>query len=653
MGDRALPRVNKLVAARKQNYEFNLHRNNVRKKKAAVNTSAPAQQKHLALRLKRKQMEAERMDQVERENSHLLDKMRKLMLEPQIIMEPPFAKGSLNRESRKREMIRIMNENEALLKRIQNRPSNYSVSKWEKEHVAKEKLLCNIGDFPHRRPPRKRLPRVTHSAGSRRTIRQRKVVQPQRTCVFSKADIDINGVNSVVSVYELTEPFRLEIVALDDQNLSNRKPVAIQFSELRARYRDNLDLLTPERTDDLVMELLKLLQFGPDPKNRGTLLQLQFKPEKPQHKPRHTSRKTKSKGKKLQVDYGEVMPINVKVSCSGLPETSTHAVVSLKNKNAVDFKVLGNSEVVKDTTSPSFSKSFSLDTYEKMDRELRVEIVGAHKPLGAVTVAMSLFTALPSGEVELKMVDEDGNSVADAMVTLTKVDDKEPKSSRKQAITRGGVTMLVRGEQEQFLYTVTVDQNNWCFSFYLQSSKETYEAKVSEAEFENLENQLNVGSLELSTKSSQADWAGALLPLFSTQEEESNISVVFNVPIPVTVECRDLQKEGSDASVDALVRCVMQTGNVEVEMGTTEKLSDNNPCFTTAIEAKKLGKGQTLVLSVFDVGADGKLTDDDVIGFAEVSQEALSELLTTKELTLKLNNRDGVQAGKSTMVLRL
>ena len=52
-------------------------------------------------------------------------------------MVPSLVKGalgeSLNAHQRKQEMSRILLENEALLKRLQNRQSNYNVWSWENE----------------------------------------------------------------------------------------------------------------------------------------------------------------------------------------------------------------------------------------------------------------------------------------------------------------------------------------------------------------------------------------------------------------------------------------------------------------------------------------------------------------------------------------
>lgn len=53
------------------------------------------------------------------------------------LLVPPLQRGrlgeSLNAHQRRQEMSRILLENEALLKRLQNRQSNYNVWSWENE----------------------------------------------------------------------------------------------------------------------------------------------------------------------------------------------------------------------------------------------------------------------------------------------------------------------------------------------------------------------------------------------------------------------------------------------------------------------------------------------------------------------------------------
>jgi len=58
-------------------------------------------------------------------------------------------KKSLNRESRKRELMKITRENQVILKRLQEKKPNYNVTKWAVEDQERRKLLSNICEFPY------------------------------------------------------------------------------------------------------------------------------------------------------------------------------------------------------------------------------------------------------------------------------------------------------------------------------------------------------------------------------------------------------------------------------------------------------------------------------------------------------------------------
>jgi hypothetical protein len=55
---------------------------------------------------------------------------------------------SLNKEKRKRELLRITMENQAILKRLQEKQSNYNVIKWEEQRLQNERLMEMISEYP-------------------------------------------------------------------------------------------------------------------------------------------------------------------------------------------------------------------------------------------------------------------------------------------------------------------------------------------------------------------------------------------------------------------------------------------------------------------------------------------------------------------------
>ncbi len=56
-------------------------------------------------------------------------------------------KKSLNYEKRLRDHKQIISENEAFLKRLQDKQSSFNVIRWHKEEQQRKKLLNNIKDY--------------------------------------------------------------------------------------------------------------------------------------------------------------------------------------------------------------------------------------------------------------------------------------------------------------------------------------------------------------------------------------------------------------------------------------------------------------------------------------------------------------------------
>lgn len=58
-------------------------------------------------------------------------------------------KRSLNREARKRELMKITRENQVILKRLQEKKPNYNVTRWAQEDQERRKILNNICEYPY------------------------------------------------------------------------------------------------------------------------------------------------------------------------------------------------------------------------------------------------------------------------------------------------------------------------------------------------------------------------------------------------------------------------------------------------------------------------------------------------------------------------
>jgi hypothetical protein len=54
----------------------------------------------------------------------------------------------LNRDKRKKDLVKITVENQAILKRLQEKAPTYSVSKWNEEYKKIEVFKHNIMEYP-------------------------------------------------------------------------------------------------------------------------------------------------------------------------------------------------------------------------------------------------------------------------------------------------------------------------------------------------------------------------------------------------------------------------------------------------------------------------------------------------------------------------
>lgn len=123
----------------------------------------------------------DRYTEIERENRILLEKMTSIM-QKQNRTSTSFSqdrfsnysgfntnnKKSLNRAQRKQELLKITLENQAILRRLQDKSSNYNVAQWEHQHRQRKDLLKNMSEYPddYEKKYRKRLYNKSEAAGT-------------------------------------------------------------------------------------------------------------------------------------------------------------------------------------------------------------------------------------------------------------------------------------------------------------------------------------------------------------------------------------------------------------------------------------------------------------------------------------------------------
>lgn len=141
-----------------------------------------------------------------------------------------YPKKSLNKLARKRQLMQICMENQAMLKRLNEKKSSYDISKWERERVNKERVLANICEYPYKLGVtddyRKRNGSVSRNSSvfSRPVKKPRKLEPLENSKVVFKRGMNISDRSFLVemllegdmlnvSVYDVDNPetFTLEI----------------------------------------------------------------------------------------------------------------------------------------------------------------------------------------------------------------------------------------------------------------------------------------------------------------------------------------------------------------------------------------------------------------------------------------------------------
>lgn len=114
-----------------------------------VDTKPPQTYMHLHLKLKKLQLEEERLATIERDNRILLEKMSYIMrTKGRVDNKNMYEYKSLNREKRMRELLRVTQENQDILKRITARKPEYDHRKWEDDWQNNQEYMDSIAAYP-------------------------------------------------------------------------------------------------------------------------------------------------------------------------------------------------------------------------------------------------------------------------------------------------------------------------------------------------------------------------------------------------------------------------------------------------------------------------------------------------------------------------
>lgn len=143
------PANNKLLKKRWDMSRYDTHRRKVQSAKAVIDNKPPQTYMHLHLKLKKLQVEEERLATIERDNRILLEKMSFVMrTQGRVDNKNDYEHKSLNKTKRQRELLRVTHENQAILKRITAKEPHYNHLQWEDEWQINETYMDNISKYP-------------------------------------------------------------------------------------------------------------------------------------------------------------------------------------------------------------------------------------------------------------------------------------------------------------------------------------------------------------------------------------------------------------------------------------------------------------------------------------------------------------------------
>eukprot|EP00929_Paragymnodinium_shiwhaense_P088304 TRINITY_DN4859_c0_g1_i2.p1 TRINITY_DN4859_c0_g1~~TRINITY_DN4859_c0_g1_i2.p1 ORF type:complete len:459 (-),score=94.53 TRINITY_DN4859_c0_g1_i2:130-1506(-) len=167
--DRVIPYPRKICEKRWEQRRHEMHRERLQNIKPTIDTREPkaVRMEHVFNNLKKEQMLEERYSEIDRENRILLKKMSDIMRSPRDLTprvtprvtpretpRGPAASGgaggphSLNRDARKKELLRITRENQHILRRIQQAQPVYNHVEWDADHRKNSAYLKNVAEYP-------------------------------------------------------------------------------------------------------------------------------------------------------------------------------------------------------------------------------------------------------------------------------------------------------------------------------------------------------------------------------------------------------------------------------------------------------------------------------------------------------------------------
>ncbi|XP_051898649.1 uncharacterized protein CFAP97D2 [Pristis pectinata] len=144
-----VPTCNKYLQQKWDNDNYQKHRTKVEKVTAVVDTKGPWTPAHIQVKLKKLQLQEERLAAITRDNQILSCKLADIMRSNGTVENwNNYVSKSLNAEKRHRRFMQITRENQAILHRITHCESEYKQSRLNEEWETVKRVQNDIARYP-------------------------------------------------------------------------------------------------------------------------------------------------------------------------------------------------------------------------------------------------------------------------------------------------------------------------------------------------------------------------------------------------------------------------------------------------------------------------------------------------------------------------
>jgi len=155
---------NRLVHERMESRQHERHIRALETTRGMVDAATPQDHPHLRSKLKTRKLQEDRASEIQLENRILLQKMLNIDTKPsdlscEALTSQRLAPRSLNGGAQRKELERITNANQDLLRRLQTAKPSIDPSKWEEDEMDRQALKYRLSQNSCRgRVPRLRMP---------------------------------------------------------------------------------------------------------------------------------------------------------------------------------------------------------------------------------------------------------------------------------------------------------------------------------------------------------------------------------------------------------------------------------------------------------------------------------------------------------------